>query len=287
MRVTSLGYKTDLFFPAFDGEIIDRGNYLVIRTPANPTFFWGNFLLFPAPPAQDDISLWRELFSDEIAPAAPSQHEAFGWDSASGQQGDVEPFVSAGFRLNRNVVMTTRDPRSPANMNKDVKIRALRLESELIQALDNQVICKEPEFDEAEHREFRRRQMNRYREMSHAGLGEWYGAFLDEKLVADLGVFHADGIGRFQTIQTHPAFRRRGIGAALVTKSARLALDEHDLQQLVIVAEEGLAPQRLYESIGFEIAERQIGLARWPRPGNLTSAAGSPHGRDDHRERDV
>ncbi len=73
MRVTSLGYKTDLFFPAFDGEIIDRGNYLVIRTPANPAFFWGNFLLFPAPPAQDDISLWRRLFADEIAPAAPSK----------------------------------------------------------------------------------------------------------------------------------------------------------------------------------------------------------------------
>jgi hypothetical protein len=46
MNVKSLGYRTDLIFPTFDGEIIDRGDYLVIRTPKNPTFYWGNFLLF-------------------------------------------------------------------------------------------------------------------------------------------------------------------------------------------------------------------------------------------------
>ena len=38
MNVKSLGYRTDLIFLAFDGEIIDRGPYLVLRTPTNPTF---------------------------------------------------------------------------------------------------------------------------------------------------------------------------------------------------------------------------------------------------------
>jgi len=37
MKVHSLGYQTDLIFPAFDGEVIDRGDYLVIKTPSNPT----------------------------------------------------------------------------------------------------------------------------------------------------------------------------------------------------------------------------------------------------------
>ena len=54
MDVKSLGYKTDLIFPAFDGEIVDRGDYLVVRTPSNPYFYWGNFLLFPRPPAEGD-----------------------------------------------------------------------------------------------------------------------------------------------------------------------------------------------------------------------------------------
>ena len=39
MIIRSLGYCTDLFFPRFDGEVIDRGDFLIIRTPANPTFY--------------------------------------------------------------------------------------------------------------------------------------------------------------------------------------------------------------------------------------------------------
>jgi ribosomal protein S18 acetylase RimI-like enzyme len=269
MRITSLGYKTDLIFPAFDGDIIDRGNYRVIRTLSNPDFYWGNFLLFPKPPGEGDFEKWRGLFSKEIAPHAETQHEAFGWDSAAGDEGIVRPFIATGFRLNRNVVMTNREPRVPARNSADVDIRALRSESDWQQALDNQVICREPEFDEADHRVFRQRQMSRYRSMSQAGRGDWYGAFFGPRLVADLGIFHADGLGRFQSVQTHPDFRSRGIAATLVAKSARQALGEYDLHMLVIVAEEGLAPQRLYESIGFEPTERQVGLAKWPQRNRL------------------
>jgi hypothetical protein len=39
MKVQSLGYRTDLIFPTFEGQITDRGDYLVIRTPSNPTFY--------------------------------------------------------------------------------------------------------------------------------------------------------------------------------------------------------------------------------------------------------
>lgn len=55
MQVRSLGYRTDLIFPAFDGQITDRGDYLVVRTPSNPTFYWGNFLLFDRPPGDGDF----------------------------------------------------------------------------------------------------------------------------------------------------------------------------------------------------------------------------------------
>jgi hypothetical protein len=43
-----------LIFPAFEGEIIDRGAYIVVRTPYNPTIYWGNFLLFEKSPAEGD-----------------------------------------------------------------------------------------------------------------------------------------------------------------------------------------------------------------------------------------
>ena len=63
MLIRSLAYQTDLFFPRFDAEVVDRGDYLVIRTPSNPTFHWGNFLLFAQPPGAGDLNRWRRLFA--------------------------------------------------------------------------------------------------------------------------------------------------------------------------------------------------------------------------------
>ena len=67
MQLRSLGHQTDLIFPRFDGLILDRGDYLVICTPANPAFYWGNFLLFAAPPCQGDLVRWRQAVKSRPA----------------------------------------------------------------------------------------------------------------------------------------------------------------------------------------------------------------------------
>jgi GNAT superfamily N-acetyltransferase len=265
MNVRSLGYQTDLIFPAFDGEILDRRHYKVIRTPANPTFFWGNYLLFAEPPQKGDFSNWRDLFAKEIGMPPETQHQAFGWDSTDGDVGAIQPFLNAGFQLNHSLVMTVHEPLAPLRSSKDVDIRVLDTESDWGQALENQVICREPEFDEVGFRAFRRGQMKRYRKMAATGLGEWYGAFVGKRLVADAGVFLNGRLGRFQSVQTHPDFRRRGIGGTLVFESGRQALTKHNLQTLVIVADETSGPTRLYETIGFEQVEEQVGLEWWPQ----------------------
>ena len=97
MEVASLGYRTSLFFAAFDGQIIDRGNYLIIRTPTNPSFFWGNYLLFDRPPADGDLERWCEPFADEIGSPPQVKHQTFGWDSSRDELGVIEPFLQNGF----------------------------------------------------------------------------------------------------------------------------------------------------------------------------------------------
>lgn len=265
MRVSSLGYKTDLIFPAFDAELIDRQTYLVIRTPANPGFYWGNFLLFPGPPGHDDLARWCRLFDAEIGTPLKTQHQAFGWDSSDGDAGMAQDFLDAGFGLVRSAVMTSRAPESPARMSDEVEVRVLSSEFDWQQALENQMICRDPEFEEVAYRVFRERQIHRYRQMVRATRGDWYGAFLGERLVADAGVFHDGVLGRFQLVGTHPDHRRRGIAAALVVTAARHALRKYDLREVVIVAEEASPAQRLYDSVGFQAAEIQVGLARWPK----------------------
>ncbi len=267
MHVRSLGYRTDLIFAAFDGEITDRGDYLVIRTPAHPTFFWGNYLLFARPPQEGDLDRWRALFEREIGAPPETAHQVFGWDSPDGETGVVEPFLRAGFRLVRNTVLASREPRRPARPLAQVTVRALQSEDDWTQALENQVACREPEFREGEYRTFKKRQFGHYRQMAAAGHGDWYGAFIEERLVGDLGLFHNGNVGRYQSVGTHPDYRRRGVAGTLVYEAGRRAQAEYRLERLVIVAKAGSAAARLYGSMGFRPAELQVGLEWWPQIG--------------------
>jgi GNAT superfamily N-acetyltransferase len=263
MKVKSLAYRTDLLFPAFDGEIVDRGEYLVIRTPANPRFYWGNFLLFRDPPRAGDERRWPELFAQEIGAPPAFVHQTFGWDSTAGEEGASRAFLAAGFRLSRCSVLTAGDIHFPPRHSRDVVVRTLATDEDWRQALELQVETREPEHGESTHREFRRRMIARYRAMIHAGLGAWFGAFLDGLLVADLGIFHDRAVGRYQSVATRADYRRRGIAGTLVGESGRVALDQFGLRRLAIVAEAGSAAARLYEACGFRQTEFQMGLERW------------------------
>jgi ribosomal protein S18 acetylase RimI-like enzyme len=265
MKIQSLGYRTDLFFPTFDGQVIDRGDYLVIRTPTNPTFYWGNFLLFSQAPQEGDIDKWRNLFAQEIGNPPEIEHLVFGWDSPEGEEGVIQPFLEAGFRLVRSVVLTSNEPHTPMGPSGFVSIRPLKTEADWGQAVENQVVCRELEFEEGDYREFRKKQMARYRKMSTSGHGDWYGAFIEGKLVADLGLYHQDGTGRFQDVETNHHFRRRGIARTMIVEASRQAKEKYNLHTLVIVAEEDSSPAGLYTSLGFDFAEKQLGLEWWPR----------------------
>jgi len=261
--IKSLAYVTDLFFPAFDGEIIDRGDYLVIRSPSNPDYYWGNFVLFSKAPTRNDFSQWQDIFTREIGSPPNVVHMVFGWDSPDGELGDVEPFIKQGFRLIQNVVLETLKPTPPYRVSSEVVTRPLESDSDWAQAFDNQKACWPQEVKEPDQLTFLGKQMDRYRRMADAGLGKWFGAFLDDHLVADLGVFHDHQIGRYQSVETHPEFRRRGIAGQLVYEAGCYSLKKFSLQKLVIVADEDSAAQRLYQSLGFNPAEKQVGLEWW------------------------
>ena len=80
----SLGWRTELIFPRFDAEVIARADGLLVRTPHNPTFYWGNYLLYDRPPREGDAARWLAAFDAEIASRQPaSRHLAFGVDTAA------------------------------------------------------------------------------------------------------------------------------------------------------------------------------------------------------------
>ncbi|HET7009474.1 MAG TPA: GNAT family N-acetyltransferase [Anaerolineales bacterium] len=265
MDLRSLGYRTDLIFPEYEGQILDRGEYLVIRTPSNPSFYWGNFVLFRNPPAEGDHHRWRQVFADEIGRPPDVSHETFGWDSPEGTHGLVAPFLEAGFTLLTSRVLTARKVFPPARPNRDIRVRALESDQDWRTAVDLQVYCRMEGQDDLGYRLFRERQMGRYRAMAHDGLGHWFGAFLGGELIADLGLFHRDSLARFQSVETHPDHRRRGIAGTLVYEASKSMLREGPDLTLVIVADEGSSAEKLYRGVGFAPAERQVGLEKWER----------------------
>ncbi|HST57446.1 MAG TPA: GNAT family N-acetyltransferase [Longimicrobium sp.] len=268
MEIRSLGYRTDLIFPRFEGIVADRGDCTVVRTPSNPGFYWGNFLLFAHPPDADSLPVWKRRFREEIASVQPAPHLAFGWDSPGGEAGAVEPFLAEGFILSENAVLTADTVLPPRRRNADVEIRPLATDGEWAQALENHVVLRGGEFPEAEYRPFKAQQLARYRRMTDAGLGTWFGAFADGRLVADLGVFTDGTLARFQQVGTHPDFRNRGICGTLVYESARYAQARLGVERFVMTADEHYHAGRIYESLGFRRTERQLGLELRPRAGD-------------------
>src|SRR3990170_4563968 len=144
-----------------------------------------------------------------------------GWEACGTRPGlvvgdSITPRQEAGFELAHQTVLTARRIVTPPSAAQAVSVRALRSDEDWLQALENQILCRESGHDEAGYRVFKRRQMASYRKMAEDGWGEWFGAFVGEMLVADLGLYHTQKLGRYQSVGTHSDFRRSGIAANLV-----------------------------------------------------------------------
>ena len=63
MEIKSLALKTDLIFSKFSGTLIERDDYLIIQTPDNPGYHWGNFLIFPNSPKKEDYERYQKLIA--------------------------------------------------------------------------------------------------------------------------------------------------------------------------------------------------------------------------------
>jgi ribosomal protein S18 acetylase RimI-like enzyme len=267
MQVRSLGYRTDLFFVAFDGEVIDRGDYVVARSPLNPTHYWGNLLVFPRAPLPGELAAWRERFAAEVGRPPTTEHVSLALDLPEAEVGDLTRVMEPGFEAVRSVVLTSREPCFPSEWPEGIEVRALSGDDDWKQALENQVACRDARHELEGYRLFKRRQLDRYRRMIGAGLGTWFGAFEGERLVGDLGLFAREGVGRFQAVGVHPDFRRRGICRAMLHHASRYGFERLGAEVLVIVADPDYHAARLYESSGFTVTEHLVALCSYPSGG--------------------
>jgi GNAT superfamily N-acetyltransferase len=259
--VASLGYRTDLMLRVREGsELADHGSYMVVRTPANPGFWWGNFILLAAPPLPGETTAWVSRFSAEFPGAG---HMAFGIDVTDERGIEVSDFLAAGFQLDVSAVMTASALHDPAHPNRVARYRRLDGDDDWSQSLALNMACNSD--GSADERVFCERRTAEARRLSATGSGSWFGAFGDGRLLAQLGLFRAGaGLARFQNVETHPVARRQGLAGTLVSHAGRYGIDELGAGTLVLVADVGSAAARLYHSVGFVQREAQVRLERPP-----------------------
>ncbi len=261
MEIRSLALQTSLMVHRLSGTVDDRGDYLVLRTPSVPDFWYGNCLALPGPPRQGDLGRWMERFEAEL-PEYEGGHRVFLVDSPEGDVGDSAPFIEAGFEPSVLDVLATDSPRAPEGLCDRYPIRQVsgdRAWAALAEAIVD-INADEPGYDEG----YVARKVATIRSAVERGEGAWWAAWDGTVVAGHLGIFWADGLARFQHVETRVEYRRQGICRSVLHAACSAARDWLGNPTFVIVpADDGV--RRVYESLGFAYRERTVDYLRPPR----------------------
>jgi GNAT superfamily N-acetyltransferase len=248
-----LGWFTDLAVLRLGGsDIEERADHLVVRTPANPTYYWGNFILVTDAGAVDDAPRWLTLFEETFPESA---HRAIGLVA---EPTDDQAWLAQTLFIERADVLVTsagvvcppiadgyqaRILAGPEDWSRSTRMRQLAF----------------PEQDEFEERVTATRIA-----VSAGGELTWFGAFAGGELAAELGIaLCGDGVARYQSVLTHPDHRRRGLTSHLLGVAATHARSQ-GAEKLVIIADADTDAGRLYRAAGFAFDSIESQVSRVP-----------------------
>jgi ribosomal protein S18 acetylase RimI-like enzyme len=257
VRVESLGWRTDLELRVLEGaEVVTGADHVVVRSPENAGYRWGNFMLLAALPGPGEAERWIGRFRAAFPGA---RHIAIGIDRAEGRREAVEELVALGLGVELSTVLSTTRLRPPARAAPRAVFRPLASDSDWQAAAELDLAASEEPSDSRSHREYLRRRMSARRRVCEAGHGAWFGAFRAQEMHAGLGIFNAgDGLARFQDVDTHPAHRREGLASHLLLAAGRYAQTRLAASTLVIAADPEYHAIDIYRSLGFGDREQHL-----------------------------
>jgi GNAT superfamily N-acetyltransferase len=247
MRELSPGWATDLAVLEHSGSTVeDRGDYLVVRSPQNPDFHWGNCLFVADGTVVDDAQRWEQTFQVSFPDA--------GWVAIGlvRMPEDTVAWTARGIGLDLDDVLTTRSLPRQTPLADGYAVRRLDgTDWELAVARALAENDRTGEHEPVGHERFVRAQTATRRVLSERGVAAFFGAFADGVLVADLGIVRCGTTARYQAVGTDEEHRRRGLASHLLGVAARWAADR-GCDRWVIVTEATNSAGRVYRAVGFE-----------------------------------
>lgn len=241
------GWETDLAVLELTGSVIvDRGDHLLVRTPHNPDFHWGNLVFVTDQDAVNDAERWVQTFRAAFPEA--------GWVAIGlvRMPDDQDAWVAQGLDVELDDVLTTRTLPQQTPLPEGYTVRRLSggdwAQSAARSVAEND---RTGEHDPQSFARFAQAQARARRALSERDVGAFFGAFAGEVLVADLGIVRCGSTARYQAVGTDEKHRRRGLAAHLLGIAARWSL-EHGCERWVIITEATNPAGRVYRSVGFE-----------------------------------
>ena len=242
-----LDWATDIAVLEHAGSTVeDRGDHVILGTPRNPTFHWGNCVLVTDPDAVDDAQRWVDAFQDAF-PAAT-------WIAIGliRMPDDAGAWAAHGLELEVNEVLVSGTlPRQTALPPGYTARRLAGDDWEQVVALAMAENRRTGDYEPASHEPFVRASVQTDHALSDGEVAAFFGAFADGELAACLGIVRCGTIARYQRVGTDAAHRRRGLASHLLGLAARWAAG-HGCEQWVIVTEATNPAGRVYRSVGFE-----------------------------------
>jgi GNAT superfamily N-acetyltransferase len=253
MQVRSVGLQTDLEIVAMHGTIVDRGDYLVARSPNEPDYYYGNLLVLPAAPQVGEVAYWTRRYAEELGDTPAIRHVTLAWDGIAGDIGAVAELTAAGFAIERTLVMTASRV-APAPYDGELR----ELAPGDFDAVAELSFAIADRHDDG-YRRFLERRAARERDLVERGLARFFGAFAGATLIGSLGLVPLGARARYQDVQVASAHRRRRIATALLAAAAATTT-----AQLIIVTTPGSAAEQVYARAGFTPLERIASACKAP-----------------------
>jgi predicted GNAT family N-acyltransferase len=259
----NLGLATDLLLHTETGMVESRDDYVVVRTPDAPEYFFGNMLVLRRRPSGSDLERLEHAFSQLIGTPPLIEHHTFTWPENADSVVTLDAFIEQGYDATvcRVLAANPRDIR-PVATNSLVKVRQFVAQQDWDDWSRMQLADMADPTDITSQRHMAHQQTS-YKRLIERGLGNWWGAFINDEQVGSLGLFFLKGIGRFQSVITGPQHRNRNVCKTLMSEVIRRIVGRSD--QLVIVADETYHAGVIYEAIGFKQQGRVASVCRGPR----------------------
>jgi GNAT superfamily N-acetyltransferase len=250
MRELPPGWATDLAVLELTGSTVeDRDDHLLVRTPANPTYHWGNCLFVTDDSAVEDAGRWTAAFEAAFPDAS--------WIAIGliRMPADVSAWDARGIAVELDDVLTADAmPRQAACPEGYV---ARRLDGPDWEQSVVRSSAQHPAAsaqDAEQYEQFVRAQVRTRRDLSDRDRAAFFGAFADDVLVSELGIVQCGSTARYQSVGTSDGHRRRGLASHLLGVAARWAAD-HGCDHWVIVTEATNPAGRVYRAAGFVPAD--------------------------------